>query len=302
MQKIETDSSSKISSRTWTALGAILGGVLLLLVLLVTTSGEINTAPAWSDNLLLMIPAAFFAGVLSFLSPCTLPLLPAYFAFSFQASKSNVVVMTIAFFFGLATTLVLFGASATALSYFLFRNQHLLTTLGGILIVIFGFMSLFGLGFTGVQFQNRPEATVIGSYVYGATFSLGWSACIGPILGSIMTLLATQGMGILQGTFLAFIYALGLGLPLILVATFFSRLGNGTRAWQFLRGKGWTVKIFGHDLNLHSTSLISGALLIIMGTLLLSGKLTWITQVAAGNTSTWLVTVEEQMRNLLGLH
>ena len=122
-------------------------------------------------------------------------------------------------------------------------------------------MSLLGLGFTGVQFQNRPEATIIGSYVYGATFSLGWSACIGPILGSIMTLLATQGMGILQGTFLAFIYALGLGLPLILVATFFSRLGTGTRFWQFLRGRGWTVKIFGRELYLHSTSVISGLLL-----------------------------------------
>jgi cytochrome c-type biogenesis protein len=301
MQKIETGPSSKISSRTWIALGVILGAVLLLLVLLIATSGQVSTAPAWSDNLLLMIPAAFFAGVLSFLSPCTLPLLPAYFAFSFQASKSNVVVMTIAFFFGLATTLVLFGATATALSYFLFRNQQILTLIGGFLIIVFGLMSLFGFGFTGVQFQNRPEATIIGSYVYGATFSLGWSACIGPILGSIMTLLATQGMGLLQGAFLAFIYALGLGLPLILVATFFSRLGNGTRFWQFLRGKGWTIRLFGRELYLHSTSVISGLLLILMGVLLLSGRLTLLTQVAAGHTSTWLVTVEEQMRALLGL-
>ncbi|RPJ49711.1 MAG: cytochrome c biogenesis protein CcdA [Chloroflexi bacterium] len=301
MQKIESNPSSKVSSRTWAALGIILGAVLILLVMLIATSGQVATAPAWSDNLLLMIPAAFFAGVLSFLSPCTLPLLPAYFAFSFQASRSNVVVMTIAFFFGLATTLVLFGASATALSYFLFRNQQILTVVGGCLIIIFGLMSLFGRGFTGVQFQNRPEATVIGSYVYGATFSLGWSACIGPILGSIMTLLATQGMGILQGTFLAFIYALGLGLPLIIVAAFFSRLGNGTRAWQFLRGRGWTFHIFGRDLYMHSTSAISGLLLILMGALLLSGRLTAITQVAANYTSTWLVTVEEQMRILLGL-
>jgi cytochrome c-type biogenesis protein len=116
-----------------------------------------------------------------------------------------------------------------------------------------------------------------------------------------MTLLATQGMGLLQGAFLAFIYALGLGLPLILVATFFSRLGNGTRFWQFLRGKGWTIRLFGRELYLHSTSVISGLLLILMGALLLSGRLTLLTQVAAGHTSTWLVTVEEQMRALLGL-
>ncbi len=302
MQKTASDPSSKISTRTWAAMGVILGGVLLVLVLLIATGGQANTAPAWKQSLLLMIPASFFAGILSFLSPCTLPLLPAYFAFSFQASKSNVVVMTMAFFFGLATTLVLLGATATALSYFLFRNLQILTTIGGAIIILFGFMSLLGLGFTGVQFQNRPEATVIGSYVYGATFSLGWSACIGPILGSIMTLLATQGMGILQGTFLAFIYALGLGLPLILVATFFSRLGNGTPFWRFMRGKGWTVRLFGREFSLHSTNVISGVLMIAMGTLLFSGRLTFITQVAAGHTSTWLVTIEEQMKALLGLH
>jgi cytochrome c-type biogenesis protein len=299
MQTVETE-STKVSNRTWAALGIILGGLVVLLVLLIASSGQ-TTAPAWSDNLLLMIPASFLAGVLSFLSPCTLPLLPAYFAFSFQAKKSNVVVMTLAFFLGLATTLVVLGATATAVSFFLFRNLQVITAVGGILVIVFGVMSLLGFGFTGVQFQNRPEATVIGSYVYGATFSLGWSACIGPILGSIMTLLATQGMGILQGSFLAFIYALGLGLPLILVATFFSRLGTGTRFWQFLRGKGWVVNIFGKELYLHSTSLISGGLLIIMGVLLVSGKLTLFTQVAASRSSTWLVDVEEQLRILLGL-
>jgi cytochrome c-type biogenesis protein len=301
MQKVENETSTnKLSGRTWTALAIILGGVVLLLVLLVITSGQ-TTSPAWNNSLLVMIPAAFLAGVLSFLSPCTLPLLPAYFAFSFQTSKSNVVVTTVAFFLGLATTMTLFGATATALSFFLFQNQHAITVIGGMLIVIFGIMSLFGMGFTGVQFQARPEATIIGSYVYGATFALGWSACIGPILGSIMTMLATQGMGILQGTFLAFIYALGLGLPLILVASFFSRLGTGTRFWQFLRGRGWTVRVFGYDLYLHSTSLISGLLLIVMGAMLLSGSLTLITQTAASHTSTWLVELEEQLTGLLGL-
>ena len=301
MQKIGTETSSKVSGRTWLTLGIILGGVLVLIIALVATSGK-ATSPAWNNSLLLMIPAAFFAGILSFLSPCTLPLLPAYFAFSFQASKSNVVTMTVAFFFGLATTMVLLGATATALSYFLFRNLQTITQVGGLLIIAFGVMSLLGFGFTGMQLQSRPEATVIGSYVYGATFSLGWSACIGPILGSIMTLLTTQGMGILQGTFLAFIYALGLGLPLIIIATFFSRLGTGTRFWHFLRGRGWTINVLGRSLYLHSTSIISGLLLIAMGILLFSGKMTMITQAGAGHYSTWFVQLELQMRNLLGLH
>jgi cytochrome c-type biogenesis protein len=300
MQKLESETTTKVSSRTWTALGIILGMLVVLLVLLIASSGQ-TTAPAWNSNLLLMIPGAFLAGILSFLSPCTLPLLPAYFAFSFQASKSNVVVMTVAFFLGLATTMVLLGATATALSLFLFENLRVLTALGGAIIIFFGVMSMLGMGFTGMQFQNRPEASVVGSYVYGATFSLGWSACIGPILGSIMTMLATQGMGILQGTFLALIYALGLGLPLILVATFFSRLGTGTPFWKFLRGRGWTYRIFGYELYLHSTSVISGLLLIAMGALLLSGQLTVITQVAAGYSTTWLVELEEKMQALLGL-
>ncbi|NLG96665.1 MAG: cytochrome c biogenesis protein CcdA [Chloroflexi bacterium] len=301
MQKIESDSAGKLSNRTWAALGIILGGLALLLILLIASSGE-TTAPAWNNNVLILIPAAFFAGVLSFLSPCTLPLLPAYFAFSFQASKSNVVVMTVAFFLGLATTMTLLGATATALSLFLFQNLRFLTVLGGVVIIVFGLMSLFGLGFTGPQFQTRPEATVIGSYVYGATFSLGWSACVGPILGSILTILATQGAGILQGAFLAFIYALGLGLPLILVASFFSRLGTGTKAWQFLRGKGFTVNLFGRELFLHTTSILSGLLLITMGVLLASGRLTVITQMAAGSDlASWVLDLEEGLRSLLGM-
>lgn len=298
--KLPDEPTNRVSSRTWAALGIILALVLALLVLLIASSGQ-SSAPAWGNSLLVMVPAAFVAGLLSFLSPCTLPLLPAYFAFSFQASKSNVVVMTLAFFLGLATTMILLGATATALSLFLFQNMRLLTLIGGLLVMIFGVMSLFGFGFTGVQFQNRPEASIIGSYVYGATFSLGWSACIGPILGSIMTLLATQGMGIFQGAFLAFIYALGLGLPLILVATFFSHLGTGTRFWKFLRGKGWTARIFGKEFFFHSTSLLSGILLIAMGALLFSGRLTVITQMTAGQSSTWLVELEEKMRVLLGL-
>ena len=301
MQKLNSEHSAKISSRTWAALGMILGGLVLVLILLVASSGQ-TTQTAWQTGGWVLIPAAFAAGVLSFLSPCTLPLLPAYFAFSFQASKSNVVVMTIAFFLGLATTMTVLGATATALSLFLFQNLQILTQIGGLVVIVFGIMSMLGFGFTGVKFQNRPEATIIGSYVYGATFSLGWSACVGPILGAILTLLATQGAGILQGAFLAFLYALGLGLPLILVATFFSRLGTGTRFWQFLRGKGFTLKIFGRELFLHTTSLLSGLLLIVMGILLASGKLTVITRVAAASDfSTWIIDVEESMRSLFGL-
>ncbi|MBE0697650.1 MAG: cytochrome c biogenesis protein CcdA, partial [Anaerolineaceae bacterium] len=126
MQKSDPELKSKTTTRNVTALAIILGGLALVLILLIASSGR-TTASVMNQNVLLLIPAAFLAGILSFLSPCTLPLLPAYFAFSFQASKSNVVVMTVAFFLGLATTMTVLGATATALSLFLFRNLHLLT-------------------------------------------------------------------------------------------------------------------------------------------------------------------------------
>jgi cytochrome c-type biogenesis protein len=225
-----------------------------------------------SPSTLVLAPAAFIAGVFSFLSPCTLPILPAYFAFTFQARRERIVLMSIAFFLGLATTVVLFGATATALSRALFDYKEYITWIGGALIIVFGVMSVFGKGFTGVQLLDRPTATLFGSYIYGATFAVGWSACIGPIFGALLTLLTTQGIAVVQGALLAFIYAFGLGMPLIVIATFFSRLGRGSRFWTFIKGRPVTLNLGVTTLELHSTSLISGLLLIVMGALLMTGQ------------------------------
>jgi cytochrome c-type biogenesis protein len=138
-------------------------------------------------------------------------------------------------------------------------------------------MSLLGKGFTGMQIMNRPSTSVAGSYLYGATFALGWTSCVGPILGTLLTLLATQGVAVLQGAVLAFIYALGLGTPLIVVASFFSRLGTGSRFWKFMRGRAVEINLGFTTLHLHSTSLLSGLMLIGMGVLLATGQLTAIT-------------------------
>jgi len=253
-------------------------------------------------NLLLLIPATFFTGALSFLSPCTLPILPAYFAFAFQSSRQNVVRMTVAFFLGLATTMVLLGASATLVSRLLLAYLREVTLLGGLLIIAFGVASFFGKGFAGLPFQNRPATTMLGSYVYGATFALGWTTCIGPILGAVLTLLATQGLGIAQGALLAFVYALGLGAPLILVATFFSRLGQGSAGWKILRGRGFEINLAGKILFLHTTSMISGGLLIAIGGLLASGQLAALTTDAqASALALWVIETEERLRAWFGL-
>lgn len=279
----------------WLVGALALSALILLLVLSQPAAGP--SRMLLGGNLFIFLPAAFLAGVLSFLSPCTLPILPAYFAFTFQARRGNVVGMTISFFLGLATTLTLLGASATAVSLLLLRNLEQLTLIGGLVIIGLGIMSLFGRGFAGPQIQEVPARSAFGSYLYGATFALGWTACVGPILGGIFTLLATQGVAVVQGALLAFVYALGLGLPLILISAFFSRLGQGSRFWKFIRGREFTIHLGERSLSLHTTNVLSGLLLIAMGLLLASGQLTLLTEFAAGSDlSLWVIEMEERLR------
>lgn len=291
-----------MSSRTVRLLTFGLFGVLALTLLVLIISAPNDSLIGVSQNgIALLIPITFLAGLFSFLSPCTLPILPAYFAFTFQAKREQVMLMSIAFFCGLATTMVLFGASATALSRFLFSYLSLLTTFGGIVIIIFGVMSFFGIGFTGIQMLDRPASGVVGSFLYGATFSLGWSACVGPILGALLTLLATQGIAIAQGALLAFVYALGLGSPLIIISSFFGRLGHGSAFWRFIKGRVFeiTVPRFG-TLHLHTTSVASGILLVLMGVLLATGNLTSISEWTRQTTlAQFSLSLEEWLSSLL---
>jgi cytochrome c-type biogenesis protein len=290
--------NSARSKRTLVLLAVIVGGVGLLALALSFGAAEATLG----TSMLALIPAAFISGVLSFLSPCSLPILPAYFAFSFQTNKKNIVMMTLAFFAGLATTMTLLGASVTAVGRLLVRNLSGLEIIGGAAIILFGLASILGKGPTGMQFQDSPSRSVGGSYIYGATFAIGWTACVGPILGAILTLLATQGAGILQGAMLSFVYALGLGLPLILISTWFSRLGHGSRFWKFIRGRGVTVQIFGREFSFHSTTLLSGLLLIGIGILLMTGTLNQITQLGLeSNVSEWVIVIDEQIRIFFGL-
>ncbi len=300
LQDADSGPVSRSSTRAL-VIGVIAAVAVVALALLAigNNSADVLAPSGSSGSLLLLAPAAFLAGVFSFLSPCTLPILPAYFAFTFQASRERVVLTTITFFLGLATTMVLLGASATALSRLLFQHLQTITLVGGIVIIGFGIMSLLGKGFAGMQMQSRPTASLAGSYFYGATFALGWTACVGPILGALLTLLATQGIAILQGAVLAFIYALGLGTPLILVATFFSRLGSGSRFWKIMRGRGFEVNLGFTTLYLHTTSIASGVLLIAMGILLASGQLAAISAWSQQSLlAQWAVGLERGIDNL----
>lgn len=243
------DIKDEATSSLWNTRNLTIGVIGLMVILLIY--GIINDigaetspfGPQQSFGILAIL--AFTGGLLSFLSPCTLPILPAYFAFASKSSRSQIAMNTMVFMLGVATVFSFFGASASALGSLLRNNQDLILLFGGILIVIFGTMSLIGKGFTGMEADTgggTESMTAGGSFLFGITFAAGWSSCIGPILGIILTMAATTA-SVARGTILLFIFAMGLGLPLILVSTFIGRASRQSLIWRILRGKGWFVNV-----------------------------------------------------------
>lgn len=234
--------------RTLSAERLLLPGVVALIAvfLILGTATQSNTPEQAAFGLaaqsfLVLAFLSFIGGVVSFVSPCTLPILPAYFAFATQSGRTRIAFNTIAFMLGVATMFSLLGASASALGRILLQNQQLLLLIGGAIVMSLGVMSLLGKGFAGVSQKagaTVPSTTARGSYVFGLTFSVGWSSCVGPILGVVLTLAASTG-SVSRGMMLLFIYALGLGLPLIIVSTFFGRASRKSLFWRILKGKGW---------------------------------------------------------------
>ena len=250
-----------------------------------------------SSGMLVLIFLAFTAGVFSFLSPCTLPILPAYFAVTAQADRARMGFMSIAFFLGLATLFVGMGASASYFGGLLREYIFSLTTVGGIIVAIFGVMTLFGKGFSGAGFKGRPTSTFFGFFLFGATFALGWTPCVGPILSGIL-ILAASDKTIFQGMTLLFFYAVGLGLPLIFIATVCSNLPKGGLFWRILRGRGWNLTVAGHLITLHSTNIFSGLLLIILGIALTMGYITYINSLIPIEIQIWFSGIEESFLHL----
>jgi len=303
----------------------IVGGVIVLLFLLLSLlGGDAESAAESAPTALSEVPfpilavLAFVAGMLSFVSPCTLPLLPAYFAITFQAERKRVLIMTVAFLGGLATTFALFGALAGIIGQSLSGiglSRFDLARLGGLLVLVFGIMSLLGKGFSGLQAKNQRDASAWGSFVFGATFGIGFTSCTGPVLGAITTLSINANFAVLQGQLaqlapilssmlLLVIFAMGLGVPLILVSTFFGRADRNSLFWRILRGKGWSVTLFGQHLYLHSTNLISGILFVVLGILMLSGRLTLLNSLVpddlAIRSAEWFAGIEDWLISLFG--
>ena len=180
----ELKASSSIRSWPIARLILIGFGIILigfLVIGTVTQSGD-SGQPSFgiqTQPFLILAMLAFVGGLLSFLSPCTLPILPAYFAFAFQSGRRQIAANTMIFMLGLASMFALLGASASALGRLLLQNQQLILLFGGSLVLIFGVMSLLGKGFAGMSQSSDAvvnNRTLWGSFIFGVTFAVAVSS------------------------------------------------------------------------------------------------------------------------------
>lgn len=216
------------------------------------------------------ITIALTAGVLSFLSPCVLPLVPSYLSFVTGMSledlqegfdRRRVMVHSVLFVSGFTLIFVLLGASATFIGSFLLYNSQWIARIGGAIIIVFGLhlMGVFRLlplmSEKRIHLANKPAGHV-GTVAVGIAFGAGWTPCIGPVLGAIMTMAASQEQ-LTAGMSLLFVYSMGLAIPFLLAALAMER---------FLR-------VFSRFRRfLPALQVAAGALLVLLGILLVTGS------------------------------
>ncbi|KPK42110.1 MAG: cytochrome C biogenesis protein [Omnitrophica WOR_2 bacterium SM23_29] len=220
------------------------------------------------------ILVAFMAGMLSFLSPCVLPLIPSYISYitgitfgelTQQALPKRVrfltVIHSLLFIAGFTAVFVLLGASFTFFGSLLSRYQDMIKKVGGMIVILLGLHIAGVINLSFLQREKKFEIKTrplgfLGSFLVGATFSLGWTPCVGPILSSILILSSTADE-IGKGVVLLLSYSLGLGLPFFLS----SLLINNFLAY-FNKVKGY----------LRAISIISGLFIIIIGVMILTNS------------------------------
>lgn len=222
-------------------------------------------------SLMPAVLVSLLAGLISFLSPCVLPIVPPYLAYmsgislDSSAVKSNLKVVIVAAFFvmGLSTVFLILGVAASSFGILLLGYKDLLTTMAGLLIMCFG---LHFLGIVRIPLLNREVrfdvgdkgGSFFGAYLLGLAFAFGWTPCIGPQLGAILSLAASEA-SLYKGMILLSFYALGLGIPFLVVAAFLSKMGN---TLLFLKR------------NFELIERVMGLLLWTVGLLMLSGGFT----------------------------
>lgn len=214
---------------------------------------------------------AFAAGFLSFVSPCVLPMIPSYMVFitglsfdELEAGQPGVrrasTLHSLAFVMGFSLVFIALGASATALGSVVYQYQDLMMRLGGVVIIFFGLYVAGMFQFGAMNQEKRVHLTrkpqgFLGTVLVGITFGLGWTPCIGPILGSILVMASTAD-SVSTGVYLLSGYALGLGIPFLLAGIAFP---------QFL------ARMRGISRHMNTVTKISGFALVALGLLMVSG-------------------------------
>jgi cytochrome c-type biogenesis protein len=214
---------------------------------------------------------AFSSGLLSFFSPCVLPLIPSYLIFISGITFDNyngletkkyrkiVLIHSMAFAAGFSFVFIALGLSSSVIGGILFEYRSYIIKIGGVILVIMGF---FYLNIINIPFMNQEKVIhlkekplgIFGSFIVGITFSFGWTPCIGPALSSIL-IIASTAKSVWKGAYLLGLYSLGLAIPFIISAVLFDRL------FGFLKRYGYLVK--------YSVKIL-GALLIVIGVMFLT--------------------------------
>lgn len=222
------------------------------------------------DVTVLSFVAVLLAGAVSFASPCVLPLVPGYVSYiagrtvggGEGAERGRAIWLSLCFVLGFSTIFMALGASATALGQVLLQWRYELNLVGGAVVILFG---LFMIGAARLAVMERdfrihldlPGGGTMASYILGLAFGFGWTPCIGPILGAILTAsAATATVG--EGVSLLAIYSAGLGIPFLLVAAFTDRVAGRMR------------RLGSIGRRLHQAS---GLIMIAMGVAMISGQL-----------------------------
>ena len=222
------------------------------------------------DGVTFGVAIAFTAGLLSFLSPCVLPLIPSYVTFmtgmsldDVQRARRVAVVHALLFVLGFTLVFLAFGATATVLGRLLLTQRQWIARIGGVLVILFGLylLGVFNIGAFArerrIHITDKPLG-YLGTVVVGIAFGAGWSPCIGPILGAILTYTATQAQ-LGRGLWLLFAYSMGLAVPFVLAAVAVERF---VEVFQSFRSKMIWV------------NRVAGVLLIMVGVLMMTPYLT----------------------------
>jgi len=211
------------------------------------------------------LAGAFLGGLLTLLSPCSAVLLPSFFAYAF-GGRVTILARTGVFYLGLATTLVPLGVAASTIGAFFNDHRDLLVLLMSLLVIVFGLLQLLGLSFGMLRRRSTGTASgggtgVLQIYALGTVYGVA-GVCSGPILGSVLAVAGIGGSPTYGGILLA-VYALGMVMPLAVLAVFWEQLGLSGRRWLVPR-----PVTFG-PIHTTSTGVLSGTVLISLGVLLL---------------------------------